>query len=294
MPHICSSMSDPPKPSYLSLPIPHFLDVFRLVEEVMRANDTPFYLLGLPAAELQLLQEEYYIEPFSSRKKWKDMDFAMRVPSLEVCERIKDQLVSKGFIEVKKPFGLRHPTYMVATELVPFGEIETGGAEDAVIEKISAKALGLREALEQSTLELLDDKLVAEVPALHGIAMLALLSWSDNPKTRGMDLRLFDRIVGNYFPVETDTVLARYDEALREPLDDFIANAAEVIGMRIAELVHKSPVLKKRLLRLVHKNNHLSKQGLAWALHRRIGFDLRYAVRIVKRLRRGMLFTPEE
>jgi predicted nucleotidyltransferase len=182
-------MNDPSKPSYLSLPIPHFLDAFKLVDEVMRENAIPYYLIGRTAADLLHLEED--IDPFEMPEKWKEVDFAMKVSSLEVCERIKAQLLNKGFKATKKPFNLRHPVYNVATELVPFGEIEAAAPRDPAIENITAKSLGLREALEQSTLVLLDDKLVAEVPPLHGLAMLDLISWSERPATRTTDLDHF-------------------------------------------------------------------------------------------------------
>jgi predicted nucleotidyltransferase len=260
--------------------------VFRLVDEVMKANATPYYLIGLTAAELLLLEEN--IDPYESMKKWRDMDFAIRVSSMEACQRIRNHLVEAGFIVHKKPFSLRHHAYSVAMELVPFGEIETAEVSNPVMEKILLKAIGIREALEQSTLVILDDKLVAEVPPLHGIAMLMLISWSGNPR-RGIDLDDFYWIFINYLQMESDTILARYGEAIREPMNEPDLIVAEVIGMRIAELVHKSPKLRRRLLGLFDKSNHLSKQGIAWVLHRRIRLELKHSVEIVKRLRRGMM-----
>jgi hypothetical protein len=95
--------------------------------------------------------------------------------------------------------------------------------------------------------------------------------------------------VGLSRPLWCDTILASYSEAIREPMNEPDLIVAEVMGIRMAELLHKSPMLKHRLLELFVKSNHLSKQGLAWTLHRRIGLDLKCTVGIVKRLGIGMM-----
>src|SRR5690349_6284698 len=50
-------MSDISNQSYRDLAIPYFIDVFRIVDEVLKANDAPYYLIGVTATDIQLLKE---------------------------------------------------------------------------------------------------------------------------------------------------------------------------------------------------------------------------------------------
>lgn len=112
-------MSDTSNLTYRDLSIPYFIEVFKMVDEVMKLNGSPFYLIGVNAADLQLLKQG--VKPSRGTK---DIDFAVMTPSFQGYEKIKDDLIAKGFNQAKVPFTLYHPKYNAAIDLLPFGQIE--------------------------------------------------------------------------------------------------------------------------------------------------------------------------
>ena len=112
-------MSDTSNLTYRDLSIPYFIEVFKMVDEVMKLNGSPFYLIGVNAADLQLLKQG--VKPSRGTK---DIDFAVMTPSFQGYEKIKDDMIAKGFNQAKVPFTIYHPKYNAAIDLLPFGQIE--------------------------------------------------------------------------------------------------------------------------------------------------------------------------
>jgi predicted nucleotidyltransferase len=112
-------MSDTSNLNYRELAIPYFLEVFKIVDEVMKNNGTTYYLIGVNATDLQLLEKG-----FKPARGTKDIDFAVMVPSFENYDKIKQDLIAKGFNQIKDVFTLYYKPYNVVIDLLPFGQIE--------------------------------------------------------------------------------------------------------------------------------------------------------------------------
>ena len=105
--------------SFKQLAIPHFGDVFALLDKTLQRQQVPYYLIGANALSLQLLRQG---EP--PIRATKDIDFAVMVSSFDQYDAVRDDLLTQGFNEVQLPYTLRHTEYDIVIDLLPFGKIE--------------------------------------------------------------------------------------------------------------------------------------------------------------------------
>jgi len=277
-------MSDISNPTYRDLAIPYFLDVFRLVDEVMKANASPYYLIGVNAADLQLLREG--VKPSRGTK---DIDFAVMVASYDEYERIKDGIIAKGFNQAKVPFTLFHPGFNVAIDLLPFGQIEERHTLNFAEREVMMNVLGFKETLAESREIAFDDVLTIHVPPLHGMVVLKLISWSDRPEIRLTDLEDIYRIVKHYYDAAGDAVFDEHFDLLDiEPFDEKLI-AARIMGRRIASILKKSDKLKERIMTVINENSSdplKSSIGKHWAGQYEISIE--YAIDILKGIKKGI------
>ena len=277
-------MSDSSSLTYRELAIPYFLEVFTVVEEVMKASRAPYYLIGVTAADIQLLKEG--IKPSRGTK---DIDFAVMVSSFIQYDTIKSELIAKGFNQVKDPFTLYHPKFNVAIDLLPFGQIEESDTVNFTEREVIMNVIGFKETLQDSAQISLDDTLSIQVPPLHGMVLLKLISWSDRPELRATDLEDIYRIITHYYNVQGDSIFdEHFDLLAADPLDEKLIGA-EVIGRKISEILNKSEKLKSRVLKVIEENTSdpaLSSIGKYWASKYRIDVD--YAIHILNRMKKGI------
>jgi predicted nucleotidyltransferase len=277
-------MSDISNQTYRDLAIPYFIEVFKIVDEVLKANDAPYYLIGVTATDIQLLKEG--IKPSRGTK---DIDFAVMVSSFAEYEKIKNDLVEKGFNPVKDPFTLYHPDYNVAIDLLPFGQIEQSDTMNFTEREVTMNVLGFKETLEHPNEVALDETLSIQVPPLHGMVMLKLISWFDRPEIRSDDLGDIFRIVSHYFDTDGDSIFTdHYDLLDAEPFDQKLI-AAEVMGRRISSILQKSKLLRERVMRVLDENTSepaKSNIGKHWASRYHINVD--YAIDILNSIKKGI------
>ena len=277
-------MSDISNRTYRDLAIPYFIEVFKLVDEVMKANNVPYYLIGVTAADIQLLQQG--IKPSRGTK---DIDFAVMVSSFAAYEKIKEGLILQGFNQTKVPFTLYHAEYNVAIDLLPFGQIEQSDTANFTEREITMNVLGFKETLQDPHVIPLDDTLSIQVPPLHGMVVLKLISWSDRPEVRASDLDDIYRIISHYFDTESDSIFGEHFDLLdTEPFDQKMI-AAEVMGRKIGEILKKSSKLKNRVMKVLEENTTdpvKSGIGKHWASKHQIDID--YAISILTSIKNGI------
>ncbi len=277
-------MSDISNQTYRELAIPYFIDVFRIVDEVLKTNNAPYYLIGVTATDIQLLKNG--IKPARGTK---DIDFAVMVSSFAEYGKIKDDLIQKGFNQVKVPFTLYHSQFNVAIDLLPFGQIEQSETVNFTEREITMNVLGFKEALAQPNEVILDETLSIQVPPLHGMVMLKLISWSDRPEVRLTDLDDIYRILSYYFDTESDSIFSDHFDLLDvDPFDQKLI-AAEVMGRNISALLKKSPRLQERVMKVLDENTSKpakSSIGMYWASKHQI--DVEYATKILNNIKRGI------
>lgn len=277
-------MSDISNQSYRELAIPYFIDVFKIVDEVLKANEAPYYLIGVTATDIQLLKEG--IKPSRGTK---DIDFAVMVSSFEQYDKIKDNLIEKGFNQVQVPFTLYHSKFNVAIDLLPFGQIEQSDTVNFTEREVTMNVLGFKETLADPKKIILDDTLSIEVPPLHGMVMLKLISWSDRPEIRVTDLDDIYRIISHYFDTESDSIFTDHFDLLEaDPFDQKLI-AAEVMGRNISEILKKSPRLQQRVIRVLDENTsepNKSRIGKHWAS--KYSIDVEYAISLLNSIKKGI------
>jgi predicted nucleotidyltransferase len=84
--------------TYKELAIPYFKEVFNIVDEVLTKRCIPYYLVGVSAIALELLQDGK-----KPSRGTKDIDFAIMISSLEDFENVVADLEHFGFNKVKAP-----------------------------------------------------------------------------------------------------------------------------------------------------------------------------------------------
>lgn len=277
-------MSDTSKLTYRDLMIPYFLEVFQRVDDVMKANQAPYYLIGVNAADLQLLKEG--VKPSRGTK---DIDFAVMVSSFHDYDKIKDDLIVKGFNPVKNPFTLFHPEYNAAIDLLPFGQIEENDTVNFEQRETIMNVLGFKETLAEPSVVLLNDVLTVEVPPLHGMVVLKLIAWSDRPEIRGSDLEDIFRIVKHYYDVVGESIFDEYSDLLdSDPFDEKLI-AARVMGRRISPILKRSAKLRDRVMLVLQENSSEAwKSGIGKHWAGKYNIELTYAIDILVNIKKGI------
>lgn len=64
--------------NYKNLAIPHFREVFELIDDVLKNRGIPYYLIGVSAIALEMLKKG--IKPARATK---DFDFAIMISTLQ-------------------------------------------------------------------------------------------------------------------------------------------------------------------------------------------------------------------
>ncbi|MFM7428622.1 MAG: nucleotidyl transferase AbiEii/AbiGii toxin family protein [Flammeovirgaceae bacterium] len=278
-------MSNTSNLTYRDLAIPYFLEVFQIVDEVVKTNGAPYYLIGVNATDIQLLKQG--IRPSRGTK---DIDFAVMVSSFREYDKIILGLIAKGFNKVKDAaITLYHPAYNVAIDVLPFGEVEESHTLNFTEREVMMNVLGFKEALYHPKEILIDDVFTINVPPLHGMVILKLISWSDRPEIRATDLDDIFRIVKHYYDTVGDDVFGEHFDLLEaDPFDEKLA-AARMMGRRIAAILKMSAKLMERVMTVIRGNTAdpaKSSIGKHWASKNRI--DVEYGVLILKNIQIGI------
>ena len=277
-------MSDISGHTYRDLLIPHFLEVLKIMDEVLTSYQVPYYLIGVNATNLQFLKEG--IKPFRGTK---DIDFAVMLSSFAEYEKIKDALTYKGFHKLTSPFTLIHGDYSVVIDLLPFGQIEENDTVSFTEREVIMNVLGFKETLEEAKEISVDHTFSILVPPLHGMVVLKLISWSDRPEVRANDLEDIYRIVSHYCDIESKSLYSEHADLLDTDTFDNKRIAARLMGRRIAFVLEKSNKVKARILNVLSVNATdpmTSEIGKYWA--GRYDISVEYAITILELLRLGI------
>jgi predicted nucleotidyltransferase len=276
-------MSNTSNQTYKELAIPYFNEVFIIVDEVLSAMEIPFYLIGVSAMALELLKDG--IKPARGTK---DIDFAIMISSIQEFEEVVKQLEQKGFNKVKAPWTLYHPTFKVAIDLMPFGEIEEYDTVNFNERYTDLHVLGFKEVLEDTTSVEIEEK-IAQIPPLYGMIILKLVAWSDRPEERDNDLKDILLIIKKYYNLNWEEIVtSHYDTFPEGELDEQLI-AARVLGRKAAEILTKSDRLRNRIVDVLKNNSDdISNAPIAERWARENDWTVEYSTQIIKELKRGI------
>lgn len=270
--------------TYKELAIPYFKEVFEIIDEVLTKREIPYYLIGVSAIALELLQDG--IKPSRGTK---DVDFAIMISSLTQFEEVVSDLEKFGFNKVKAPWTIYHPKYNAAVDLLPFGEIEENDTINFNERYTDLHVLGFKEVLEETKSIQIEDK-IAQIPSLHGMVILKLIAWSDRPEERGDDPPDILRIIENYFLLNLDEILEYHNDTFPEQELDQLIISARVLGRKAAEILRKSNKLTERILKILEANTFdptnspFTKQ---WVQSK--DWTVEYAIEILNEFKTGIL-----
>jgi len=167
--------------NYKQLAIPHFREVFELIDDVLKSRGIPYYLIGVSAIALEMLKKG--IKPARGTK---DIDFAIMISSLQQFDEVVIDLEKSGFSKVKAPWTLVHRKFDVVVDLLPFGEIEEKNTIGFNERYTDLHVLGFKEVLKNRREHKIEDRVV-HVPPIPGMVLLKLVAWSDRPEDRSND-----------------------------------------------------------------------------------------------------------
>lgn len=237
--------------SYKELAIPYFKEVFEIIDEIMQKHKVPYYLIGVNAIALELLNEG--IKPSRGTK---DIDFAIMISSAEDYKKIVKDLEEKGFTKVEAPWTFLNKAFNAVIDVLPFGEIEQEFTQNFNKRQIDLHVIGLKEVLQDAREVNIEEKLV-QIPPLPGMIILKLVAWSDRPEERGQDPGDILKIIKHYFDYNFDEIVEQHNDLFPEDeLDETgkLKIAARVLGRNARKYVKSSERLEKRIMEILKEH----------------------------------------
>lgn len=274
--------------TYKELAIPFFKEVFDDIDEVLTSMNIPFYLIGVSAVALELLKSD--IKPSRGTK---DIDFAIMLSSVTQFEDVVKALEHKGYNKVKAPWTMYHEKYMVAIDLLPFGEVEQKDTFNFTERNIDLHVLGFKEVLLEHVTVPIEDK-IANIPSLHGMIILKLVAWSDRPDERNNDLNDILLIIKSYSEIAyNDIVENHYDTFIEQGFEPLMVSA-RVLGRNIAPILSKSKRLHRRIIDVLNRNTeNIEKSPIADDWSRKNEWTVEYCIKILENLKIGIAESLE-
>ncbi len=275
-------MSNTLNKTYKELAIPYFNEVFNIIDSTLLKLNIPYYLVGVSAVALELLKEG--IKPSRGTK---DIDFAIMIGSLAEFEKVVVELENEGFNKVKAPWTFFHPTYNIAIDLLPFGQIEENDTANFNERYTDLHVLGFKEVMQHAIPVAIEEKF-AQIPPLHGMVILKLIAWNDRPEERDNDLKDILLIIKEYFDFNSNEIFDCYFDTFPEEFDKIIVSA-RVLGRKAAEIIQASEKVKNRVLEVLMNNNaKLENSPIAERWARDNDWTITYAVSILENFKLGL------
>lgn len=270
--------------SYKELAIPHFKEVFDIIDEVLTAHEVPYYLIGANAISLELLKKGY-----KPGRKTNDIDFAIMVSTLDHYKEISDSIQEQGLIKLDAAWRFYHKKFDVVVDLLPFGEIEENDTIGFNERTTDLHVLGFKEVMEDS-IEIEINETKVRIPPLPGMIVLKLVSWSDRPEVRNNDLYDILRVIEQYNNLEYENNYKNHFDVIEE-MNEFDERrfSARILGRKVKTYLDKSIVLKNRIESVLAKNTAdatTSEIARNWATEK--GWDLEYCVTLLNDFKMGI------
>ena len=269
--------------TYKELAIPYFREVFEIIDQVMRDNNIPLYLIGASAIALELLKNG--IKPTRGTK---DIDFAIMISSLDEYKKITQDLERKKFTKVNAPWTFYHSDFNVTIDILPYGEIEENEKIYVSGKNIDLHVLGFKEVLKHPDKIFIEES-IAKIPPLPGMVLLKFISWNDRPEERNNDLKDILNIIVNFFEINFDEITEYHYDLLEDNDIDTIKIGARVLGRKIKESFLSSEKLSQILGQILSENlaNKASSTIIkSWA-HQK-DWDIVYSFSVLNELQKGL------
>ncbi len=270
--------------TYKQLAIPHFKEVFDIIDAIMRQHHTPYYLIGASAVALELLKND--IKP---GRVTRDIDFAIMTASHDAYQKVCKAILKHGFQERDFPYRFYAERFNVVIDILPFGGIEQNHTIIFSDRKIEMHVLGMREVLSESIAIPIEDKEL-HIPSLPGMVILKLVAWSDRPENRENDLADILKIIQHYFDLAFDKIVQHHNDTFPENGEiDHMLIAARVLGRKATSMLKKSAPLKDYVMQTLKTNlGEVEKSAIAKRWAREKNWTVEYSYSVLKGFYQGI------
>ncbi|NLT52687.1 MAG: hypothetical protein GXX85_17425 [Ignavibacteria bacterium] len=217
-------MTDISKKAYRELSLPHFREVFRIIDTVCGEMGIGYYLIGAQAKDFHFLEKG-----FKPRRDTKDIDFAVMMPEMKVYDNMINRFIQSGFKKAGEPYRIIHVETDTIIDLLPFGELEAEGTVKFTEREIELSVVGMKEVKSHTVAADLEE-ITIKVSPLEGLVILKLISFSDKPQERTKDLDDINEILKNYFDINSERFFEDHLDLVDEiPTDNY----TELAGARL-------------------------------------------------------------
>lgn len=210
---------------------------FEAIVRSARSLGIPFFVVGAAARDI-LLEHLHGIKP---PRATADVDIGILVSDWEQFHGLKDVLIkSAGFKPGRQEHRLVHSSG-TPLDLVPFGRIAgeatsiTWSPDHAVAINVAGFQECYRNAVDVKIST--NPEVVIKVVSLAGLAILKIISWSDNPERRGKDAPDLLLLLRKIADTGIEKQLLKHEtDILSEENYDFVRAAVRFFGREMSAI----------------------------------------------------------
>jgi len=235
--------------TFKKLSLPFIAEVYRIIDEVCKANGVSCYLIGAQARDMNLLESG--IQPSRGTM---DIDFAIMLPDMVAYENLFSDMLKAGFRDTKMPYRIIYDKTNTVIDILPFGEIEEKGTVKFTERETELSVVGFRE-VNEITKNLVIENTTIRVSPMEGLFILKLVSWDEKPVDRVKDLEDLQFILKNYFQLNENRFYADHTDCMEELSAKYfkISAGARMLGRDMASALKLSPSLKTLIVAILNE-----------------------------------------
>jgi predicted nucleotidyltransferase len=229
------------------------VELFEITSVVVGRMDLPFFVVGATARDY-ILELGYGVRIMRATH---DVDLGVQVPNWDLYNRLREGLIAtERFIPDKKQAQRLLYKGNFPVDIIPFGSI--AHPEDRVLwppeQEVEMSTLGFEEASQHSIIVRMRAEPVLDINfvSLAGLAILKIVSWSDNIARRNKDAKDLLLLMSKYLDAGNDERMFDEGADLLESEDfDYEVAGARLLGRDMAAILR--PDTKEALLKILDR-----------------------------------------
>ncbi|HKJ34291.1 MAG TPA: nucleotidyl transferase AbiEii/AbiGii toxin family protein [Balneolales bacterium] len=231
-------------------------ELFRILEEVLKAINIDYYVIGA------LAKDSWFAKEDIRSRTTKDFDIAVMISDRDQYFELRDKLIhDHDFVEVKtNDYALNTP-FGYPIDILPFGDIEIDDEVHLKGEGLTAiRVNGFNEVYRKGIIPVqTDEEFEFQVATLPSLVLLKLIAYDDRPEQRFRDITDITNIITHFFDIESNMIYDKHNDLFEYADLDLIDYSAIVIGREISSIIKGNDKLKERLLNILKLDKHHSK-----------------------------------
>lgn len=248
-----------------------------------------YFIVGAFARDIALFEKGHEYPP---KRKTKDIDLAVMVSSLQEYEQLKEEIAGLSGYEPhpEEPYRFQYKN-AYEVDFLPFGGItdEKGHAELKAKKVFVLEIPGFEEVFDWVETILTKEGIELKVSPLAGIVLLKIIAWDDK-KGREKDIQDIAYILENFYILHIEEIAEEADELFEVYADESLyfdeCVSARYVGRKIANILHRSPVLLERVINILKRETQDSRKSQMGALMK--NYPLEAAVKVIQQILFGI------